>query len=86
VRLNGGLPTIEFDDALFLAASEHCNDIAKNKGGHVSADGKTFPSDRAGRYAQVTGLDDFFVTNASSSLDFVLKLILENGTDRLTNG
>lgn len=60
-------------------------DIANNGAGHVGSDGTTFPSDRARKYANVTGVDDFFVVGGKGSVDVVIQLILDGGAAKMTN-
>ena len=86
-RFRGGnAGALQFNNALFLAANEHCGDIAANGAtGSVGSDGKTLPTHRAAQYADVVGLEDLIVGGANG-LTAVLNLLLDDQAENIVNG
>ena len=85
-RFRGSAGALKFNNALFLAANEHCGDIAANGAtGSVGSDGKTLPGDRAAKFADVVGLEDLIVGGANG-LTAVLNLLLDDQAENIVNG
>ena len=85
-RFRGSAGALQFNNALFLAANEHCGDIAANGAtGSVGSDGKTLPGHRAAKYASVVGLEDLIVGGANG-LTAVLNLLLDDQAENIVNG
>ena len=58
---------ISYNNALGLAAMDHCKCLAEGTcKGHVGPDG-TFPKDRVAMYGTANGIDDFIVENVANS-------------------
>lgn len=77
-RLNKPVGALNWNDTLFLAANEHANDICANGAvGSIGSDGKTLPSDRAAKWGQVGGLEDYVVMSGANPTHPILGLIVD---------